>query len=147
MRFWPAHFTAENLKAESEYFGAKGSKSFERPYGWAWLLKLAEELHGWDDTDAKGWSKNFRPLADVIVARYLEFFPKQTYPIRTGVHPNTAFGLSFAHDFARAAARQASSGIGRRAGAHVISARIPTSRPDGSRAGRISSRRASPRRT
>ncbi len=95
------HFTAENLKAESDYFGRKESKSFERPYGWAWLLKLAEELHGWDDRDAKAWSKNFRPLADVIVARYLDFFPKQTYPIRTGVHPNTAFGLSFAHDYAR----------------------------------------------
>ena len=96
-----AHFTAENLKAESDYFTRKESKSFERPYGWAWLLKLAEELHGWDDPDARGWSANFRPLAEVIVTRYLDFFPKQTYPIRTGVHPNTAFGLSFAHDYAR----------------------------------------------
>jgi Protein of unknown function (DUF2891) len=97
-----AHFTAENLKAESEYFRRKESKSFERPYGWAWLLKLAEELHGWDDPDARAWSKNFQPLAGVIVTRYLDFFPKQTYPIRTGVHPNTAFGLAFAHDFGRA---------------------------------------------
>ena len=47
------------------------------------------------------WATNLRPLADVIVVRYLDFFPKQTYPIRTGVHPNTAFGLSFAHDYAR----------------------------------------------
>ncbi len=98
-----AHFTPENLEAESRYFARKESKSFERPYGWAWLLKLAEELRAWDDPDAKGWSKNSAPLVDVIVARYLDFFPKQTYPIRTGVHPNTAFGLSFAHDYARAA--------------------------------------------
>ncbi len=97
-----AHFTAENLKTESDYFGRKESKSFERPYGWAWLLKLAEELHDWDDPDARVWSKNFQPLAGMIVARYLDFFPKQTYPIRTGVHPNTAFGLAFAHDYARA---------------------------------------------
>ena len=97
-----AHLTAENLKAEADYFARKESKPFERPYGWAWLLKLAEELNGWDDPDAKVWAKNLRPLADVVVARYLEFFPKQTYPIRTGVHPNTAFGLSFAHDYARA---------------------------------------------
>jgi Protein of unknown function (DUF2891) len=96
-----AHFTAESLKAEADYFLRKESKSFERPYGWAWLLKLAEELHGWDDADARVWSKNFQPLADRIVARYLDFFPKQTYPVRTGVHPNTAFGLSFAHDYAR----------------------------------------------
>ncbi|HEX3147920.1 MAG TPA: DUF2891 domain-containing protein [Gemmataceae bacterium] len=94
------HLTATNLKAEAEYFGRKESKSFERPYGWAWLLKLAEELHGWNDPDGKSWAANLQPLVDIIVARYLDFFPKQTYPIRTGVHPNTAFGLTFAHDFA-----------------------------------------------
>jgi hypothetical protein len=96
------HLTAARLQVEADYFARKDSKSFERPYGWAWLLKLAEELQGWDDPDAREWSKNLRPLADAIAARYLEFFPKQTYPIRTGVHPNTAFGLAFAHDYARA---------------------------------------------
>jgi hypothetical protein len=65
-------------------------------------LKLAEELHGWDDADGKQWSKNLQPLADAIVARYLAFLPKQTYPIRSGVHPNTAFGLALALDYARA---------------------------------------------
>ena len=96
------HLTAENLKAEADYFNRKEAKSFERPYGWAWLLKLAEELHTWDDPDAKKWSANLKPLADLIAARYVEFFPKQTYPIRTGVHSNTAFGLTFAHDYAKA---------------------------------------------
>jgi len=43
------------------------------------------------------------PLVQAIVRRYLDFLPKQTYPIRTGVHPNTAFGISFALDYARAA--------------------------------------------
>lgn len=96
-----AHFTGANLKTEAEYFARKEARSFERPYGWAWLLKLAEELHRWDNPDAKSWSANLRPLTEVVVTRYLEFFPKQTYPIRTGVHPNTAFGLAFAHDYAR----------------------------------------------
>jgi Protein of unknown function (DUF2891) len=95
-----AHLSPEKIRVEADYFGRKDSKSFERPYGWAWLLKLAEELNGWNDADAKVWAKNLRPLADVVVARYLDFFPKQTYPIRTGVHPNTAFGLAFAHDYA-----------------------------------------------
>jgi Protein of unknown function (DUF2891) len=95
------HLTAANLKAEADYFARPQSKTFERPYGWAWLLKLAEELHGWDDPDGRAWAKNLKPLADVIAARYVDFFPKQTYPIRTGVHPNTAFGLTFAHDYAR----------------------------------------------
>jgi hypothetical protein len=95
------HLTPVNLKVEAAYFGRKESRSFERPYGWAWLLKLAEELRSWDDPDARRWSEAVGPLADTIATRYLEYFPKQTYPIRTGVHPNTAFGLAFAHDYAR----------------------------------------------
>jgi hypothetical protein len=96
------HLSAKNLQAEADYFARPNTQSYERPYGWAWLLKLAEELHAWDDPDAREWSKNLKPLADVLVARYLAFFPKQTYPIRSGVHPNTAFGLAFALDYARA---------------------------------------------
>jgi hypothetical protein len=95
------HLQAENLQAEAIYFARAESKPFERPYGWAWLLKLAEELNGWDDPEGKSWARNIRPLVDVVITRYLDYFPKQTYPIRTGVHPNTAFGLSFAHDYAR----------------------------------------------
>jgi hypothetical protein len=33
--------------------------------------------------------------------------PKQTYPVRTGVHANTAFGLALALDYARLAGRDA----------------------------------------
>jgi hypothetical protein len=97
-----AHLTAENIKAEVDYFHRPEAKSFERPYGWTWLLKLAEEVHTWDDADAKKWSAALKPLAELIAARYVEFFPKQTYPIRAGVHSNTAFGLCFAHDYAKA---------------------------------------------
>jgi hypothetical protein len=96
------HLTVDNIKAEVDYFNRPESKSFERPYGWAWLLKLAEELRGWDDPDGTAWAANLKPLTDAIVAHYLGYFPKQTYPIRTGVHANTAFGLAFAHDYARA---------------------------------------------
>jgi hypothetical protein len=77
-------------------------QSFERTYGWAWLLKLAQELHSWDDVDGDHWAENLQPLVDVIVKSYRTFLPKQNYPIRTGVHPNTAFGLSFALDYAKA---------------------------------------------
>ena len=95
------HLTAKNLQAEADYFALPNCASFERTYGWAWLLKLAEELHTWDDPDARQWSKHLRPLTETIVSRYLAFLPKQTYPIRSGVHPNTAFGLAFALDYAR----------------------------------------------
>lgn len=96
-----AHLSAVNLKAEAEVFKRAEEKSFERPYGWTWLLKLAAELHGWDDAEARTWSANLKPLSELIAQRYIDYFPKQTYPIRSGVHSNTAFGLSFAHDYAR----------------------------------------------
>jgi hypothetical protein len=101
------HLSAEHIRAEVDYLTTPNRQSFERPYGWAWLLKLAEELHRWDDADARRWEKNLQPLVAVIAERYQSFFPKQTYPIRVGVHANTAFGLIFAHDYAHAAGNRA----------------------------------------
>jgi hypothetical protein len=100
-----ADLSTPNLAREAGYFGHPGSASFERMYGWAWLLKLAQELRGWDDPDGRRWAANLQPLADAIVKRYLAFLPKQVYPIRRGVHPNTAFGMAFALDYARAVGR------------------------------------------
>jgi hypothetical protein len=91
-RILDEHLTAENLRVEAEYLTR--NPGFERPYGWAWLLKLAEE--------AEPWRPALRPLADTIEARHLEWLPKQTYPIRSGTHTNTAFGLAFALDYAQA---------------------------------------------
>ena len=96
-----ANLSAENIHGEVAYLKQANRQSFERTYGWAWLLKLAAELHGWNDADGKRWEQNLKPLADAFVEKYVAFLPKQTYPIRTGVHPNTAFGLSFALDYAR----------------------------------------------
>ncbi|RYD27637.1 MAG: DUF2891 domain-containing protein [Verrucomicrobiaceae bacterium] len=98
-----ANLTRENLAVETAYLKKPGTGSFERTYGWAWLLKLAAELHGWEDADGREWAAGLAPLADAFVERYLNFLPRQTYPIRTGVHANTAFGLSFALDYARVA--------------------------------------------
>src|SRR6266567_2338236 len=98
------NLSAKNIQVEVAYLNRANRQSFERTYGWAWLLKLAEQLRGWDDPGAKVWSRNLQPLVDALVERYKRFLPRQTYPIRTGVHPNTAFGLAFALDYARAAA-------------------------------------------
>jgi hypothetical protein len=95
------NLTAENILGEVEYLGQPNRKSFERTYGWAWLLKLAQELHGWEDPDAIRWTQNLQPLAAEIASRYIDFLPRQTYPIRRGVHANTAFGIAFALDYAR----------------------------------------------
>jgi len=97
-----ANLTVENLRVEDDYFREPGRASFERPYGWAWLLKLHEELYQWADPDAGRWFEALRPLAATVVEKYLSFFPKQKYPIRVGTHFNTAFGLSFAWDYAEA---------------------------------------------
>ena len=97
-----ANLTAENIAAEVAYMKQPNRQSFERTYGWAWALKLAEELHSWNDADGKKWSENLQPLAELLSKSYRTFLPKQTYPIRTGVHPNTAFGLAFALDYAKA---------------------------------------------
>ncbi len=96
------NLSAKNIAGEVAYLNQTNRASFERTYGWAWLLKLAEELHAWNDRDGKRWSQNLQPLADGFAEKYLSFLPKQNYPIRTGVHPNTAFGLAFALDYARA---------------------------------------------
>ena len=98
-----ANLSAKNITGEVAYLKQANRASFERTYGWAWLLKLAEELHDWNDEDGRRWSRNLAPLAGAFVEKYLAFLPKQNYPIRTGVHPNTAFGLAFALDYARAA--------------------------------------------
>jgi hypothetical protein len=95
------NITAENIRAEAAYMAQPNRQSFERTYGWAWLLKLAEELHSWDDPDGDAWAEALQPLIDMIVKSYKNFLPKQNYPIRTGVHPNTAFGLAFAMDYAK----------------------------------------------
>jgi hypothetical protein len=101
-----ANLREENIRVEVEYLKQKNRQSFERTYGWAWLLKLAEELSQSEDTEVKDWSRNLQPLVDALVNSYVLFLPKQTYPIRTGVHPNTAFGLAFAYDYAKTAGNQ-----------------------------------------
>ena len=90
----------ENIKKEVLYFHGEHNKTYERTYGWAWLLKLAEELHTWEDDTAREIENNLQPLTDLIANKYLEFLPKLNYPIRVGEHSNTAFGLSFAYDYA-----------------------------------------------
>jgi len=95
--------TAKGLQAEADYFEPKQNRSFERMYGWAWLLQLANELRTFEgDEDAARWAKNLRPLEDRIVELLLGYLPRLTYPIRTGVHPDTAFAFSLELDYARA---------------------------------------------
>ncbi len=96
-------FQPAKIKEEAAYFEKyKVAKNFERTYGWAWLLKLDEELATWDNADARRWHAAMQPLTQEILKLWKAYLPKQTYPNRTGVHPNTAFAMVFALDWARA---------------------------------------------
>lgn len=95
------NLTKENILKEIEYINNENRKSFERPYGWAWLLKLYEEVYLWHNENAKKWGEALEPLAKEIANRFITYFPTQTYPIRSGTHSNTAFGFAFALDYAR----------------------------------------------
>ncbi|WP_324719277.1 DUF2891 domain-containing protein [Salinimicrobium sp. HB62] len=101
-----ASLTAENIQEEVKYFSRAQESSFERTYGWAWVLKLAEELQTWEDPLAKELSQNLQPLTELMVKKFKEFLPKLNYPIRVGEHTNTAFALALAHDYAVTAERE-----------------------------------------
>jgi hypothetical protein len=92
--------TPENLRREAEYIRGEGRESFERPYGLAWLLQLAAELHRWDDPSARDWAKALIPLEDACRERITTWLPKLSRPIRTGEHNNTAFSLGLMLDYA-----------------------------------------------
>ncbi len=101
-------FTPETVAGECAYFAAPTARGFKRPYGWAWLLKLATELALLDDPR---WSHALAPLADLLAQRFGDFLPIAAYPVRSGAHFNTAFGLRLAADYAAAAGDRALAAV------------------------------------
>jgi hypothetical protein len=93
------HLTPENLQHELSYFAGTGGKTFERPYGWAWLLELQAEAM----VQKARWSQALAPLATHLAGRFAEYVRMSPYPIRAGAHGNTAFACTLALDYARAA--------------------------------------------
>lgn len=102
-----AHFdqalTHGKVAGELAYLNRASSAGFERPYGWAWLMKLAAELRDDGDARALAWEEAIRPLADAMARRFKAFLPRADYPVRGGAHSNTAFALALAHDYANGA--------------------------------------------
>ena len=93
------------IAAEVAYLVRPHTGSFERTYGWAWLLKLAAELSMRDDPAGRRHAQALQPLADAFVQRYLTYLPRAGYAIRHGMHANSAFGLTLALDYARSVGR------------------------------------------
>ncbi|HLW63616.1 MAG TPA: DUF2891 domain-containing protein [Flavobacterium sp.] len=93
-------FTPENVAIEKAFFEQPHNRNFERTYGWAWFFKLQQELFSWEENPkAQQWYQTLKPLEDVFVERYLEYLPKLNYPIRTGTHDNTAFGMALTLEY------------------------------------------------
>jgi hypothetical protein len=93
-------FTEARIAGEVAYFKGEGRTSTERPYGLAWLLCLADELHTWDDDQAELWRANLAPLEELAADRFRSWLPKLHYAIRTGEHSQTAFAFGLVLDWA-----------------------------------------------
>jgi hypothetical protein len=92
-----ANLTPGNIAQELAYLATPNRASFERPYGWAWLLKLQAELHAHGHAP---WRDALAPLAQAFRERLIAFLAKSDYPVRTGIHANSAFALLLALDYA-----------------------------------------------
>jgi hypothetical protein len=94
----------EGLAAEAAFIAHPDNRNAERPYGWGWALALVHELATWADPDARRWASAAAPLAEAVTGNFLDWLPRATYPIRYGVHGNSAFGLGLALPYATARA-------------------------------------------
>jgi len=97
-------FTEEKVEAEVNYFKRKFGNHFERPYGWAWLLKLQAELEKNAQATGSSWAATLRPLSSHVASLLDGFLPRLVYPVRVGEHSNSAFGLAMALDYTRTSA-------------------------------------------
>lgn len=97
------HLAPDRIAAEVAFFELPRNRTFERPYGWAWLLRLAAELRAWDDPDARRWADALAPLGDLLARRTADYLARLSVPCREGTHQNTAFALAHVLDWARAA--------------------------------------------
>ena len=95
-----AQFSPVALAVEADYIAGPGRTS-QRPYGWGWALALVHEAWRWDDPEGSRWATAMAPLADAITGCFLDWLPRATYPVRCGVHTNSAFGLSRALGYAQ----------------------------------------------
>jgi hypothetical protein len=92
--------TPSNIAVEVKYLRDPGRRSFERPYGLAWLLRLCAELRQWRDPDAQRWLSALTPLESAARDRLVEWLPNLPAPIRIGEHDQTGFSFGLIWDWA-----------------------------------------------
>ena len=86
----------ENVAVEAAYLLDR--PGFERPYGWAWAAMLGSACLTSGDPMAPRWASATQPLADAVATCVLDWLPRQAYPVRHGVHSNSAFALGLLID-------------------------------------------------
>jgi hypothetical protein len=100
-RQFDSALTIENVAVEMAYFDRPERRGFERPYGWAWLLMLCDELSRHEHQAARRWHFSLLPMAEMIAARFLEYLLKADYPMRVGMHGNSAFAFTLVWEFVK----------------------------------------------
>jgi hypothetical protein len=103
-------FTTEKLAAELAYLDRPGTRGFERPYGWGWLLYLHHEAARHEDRD---WGERLEPLARAFADRFQPYLEALTYPITVGTHFNTSFALILAREWSEGRDRGLTTAIDR----------------------------------
>lgn len=94
-----ANLSPEHLAAEAAYLA--GRPTYERPYGWAWALRLAACAHASTMDALKESRVPLRRLAELIARSAVPWLRQLPAPVRQGVHSNTAFALALMLDASR----------------------------------------------
>ncbi len=94
-----AHLSAAAIEGEVAFF--EENRTFERPYGYGWLLALYAELRTWDRPEAQRWADNLEPLVTMFSERTVLWLAGLDRPSRNGTHSNTAFSLAMMLSYAR----------------------------------------------
>jgi len=98
-QLFDSQLTPAKVNVEVDYLNQPLRATFERPYGWAWLLMLAAELNR-GEAVRRNWRDALKPLANAFAERFKSFLPKATYPTRVGTHFNSAFAVALALEYA-----------------------------------------------
>ena len=83
------NLSPDRLAVEAEYLAAH--PSYERPYGWAWLLALHAATVRSADPAARSWATALESTTTVL-AELIDGWLSSGLPIRYGMHQNSAFG-------------------------------------------------------
>ena len=98
-----AHLTADHLATEAAYL--RGAAHFERPYGWAWVMRLAAEVTASPVPAIRALAAGFVPVVDAVEDLVTRWVDGAAHPVRHGVHSNSAFGLQLVLEAARSLGR------------------------------------------